>query len=255
MDSKTRELSDEEANKLGSSEPHYRAFVGPPQQYDFMGATQFRLLCSLGLREHHKMLDFGCGSLRAGRLFIPYLAPGGYFGIEPNAWLIEDAIKRQIGQDAIYLKRPTFSNSDAFDAGVFGESFDFIVAQSIFSHAGPGILRKALTSFDKALRPGGICLVTIVEDDCDTPEGWHYRKITPEGSVRYRPSLFRQIATEVGFKFVRLPWFHPRQAWWLLGHDLPPEEHLALLHGAVLRDAAFTDSVKNALNPRPLATY
>lgn len=53
----------------------YRGYVGPEAQYDLMGATQFRLLCTLGLREHHTLLDFGCGSLRAGRLFIPYLLP------------------------------------------------------------------------------------------------------------------------------------------------------------------------------------
>ncbi len=33
---------------------NYRAYVGPPDQYDFMGATQFRLLTSLGLREEHR---------------------------------------------------------------------------------------------------------------------------------------------------------------------------------------------------------
>jgi SAM-dependent methyltransferase len=58
----------------------------------FMGATQFRLLTTLGLREHHSLLDFGCGSLRAGRLLIPYLLPGRYYGLEPNRCLIEDGI-------------------------------------------------------------------------------------------------------------------------------------------------------------------
>jgi len=58
--------------------------VGPDADYDLLRALQFRLLCALGLREHHSVLDVGCGSLRAGRLPITYLAPGRYFGIEPN---------------------------------------------------------------------------------------------------------------------------------------------------------------------------
>ena len=66
-----------------------------------MGATQFRLLCTLGLRECHTVLDFGCGSLRAGRLLLPYLSPGNHYGLEPNRWLIEDAIERQLGQSII----------------------------------------------------------------------------------------------------------------------------------------------------------
>lgn len=67
------------------SQPNsYREYVGPETEYDLIGAMQFRLLSTLGLRENHKLLDFGCGSLRAGRLFIPYLNPGNYTGVEPN---------------------------------------------------------------------------------------------------------------------------------------------------------------------------
>jgi hypothetical protein len=56
----------------------YRSYVGPSDEYDIMGATQFNLLTSLGLRENHTLLDFGCGSLRAGRLFITYLTKSRY---------------------------------------------------------------------------------------------------------------------------------------------------------------------------------
>src|SRR5258705_9481939 len=95
-------------SELRPGDNHYMAFVGPPTQYDFMGATQFRLLCTLGLRSHHSVLDFGCGSLRAGRLLISYLDKGKYFGIEPNMWLIEKAIENQIGRDLIRIKNPQF---------------------------------------------------------------------------------------------------------------------------------------------------
>jgi hypothetical protein len=65
----------------------YRAFVGPFEQYDVIGASQFALLYALGLRQHHRLLDVGCGSLRAGRMLIAYLEPGNYAGIEPNTGL------------------------------------------------------------------------------------------------------------------------------------------------------------------------
>ena len=54
----------------------YREYVGTSETYDIGGAIQFNLLTTLGLREHHRLLDVGCGSLRAGRLFIPYLLKG-----------------------------------------------------------------------------------------------------------------------------------------------------------------------------------
>ena len=69
---------------LKPGDPHYRAYVGPPEDYDLVAAMTFNLLTTLGLRQHHSLLDVGCGSLRIGRLLIPYLNRGKYFGIEPN---------------------------------------------------------------------------------------------------------------------------------------------------------------------------
>ena len=109
-----RGLPDAAARTLGAGAAHYTAFVGPPDQYDLIGATQFTLLITLGLRDHHRLLDFGCGSLRAGRLLIAYLQRGNYHGLEPNAWLVEDAIERQVGRDQVAIKQPRFHAYDDF---------------------------------------------------------------------------------------------------------------------------------------------
>ena len=60
---------------------NYRAYIGPPHQYDFMGNTQFRLATTLGIREHHYYMDIGCGSLRSGKFLINYLLPERYHAI------------------------------------------------------------------------------------------------------------------------------------------------------------------------------
>ena len=65
---------------LNAGDEHYRAYVGPPADYDLVSAMVFNLLTSMGLRQHHRVLDIGCGSLRVGRLLIPYLNPKNYFG-------------------------------------------------------------------------------------------------------------------------------------------------------------------------------
>ncbi len=64
VDIATRNLSEAEARRLEPGSEHYMAYVGPADQYDLMSATQFRLLTTLGLRSFHRLLDFGCGSLR-----------------------------------------------------------------------------------------------------------------------------------------------------------------------------------------------
>lgn len=76
----------------------------------------FSLLYFLGLREYHYLLDIGCGSLRAGRFFIMYLKIGHYFGIDPEKWLIEEAIRKELGIDLIRIKKPTFSYDENLPA-------------------------------------------------------------------------------------------------------------------------------------------
>src|SRR5437667_11270715 len=105
---------------LAAGAPHYRAYVGPPERYDVMAATQFHLLTSLGLRDFHTLLDIGCGSLRLGRLAIPYLRPGRYHGLEPNRWLVDEGISRECGGDLVRIKQPSFRHDDDFSLTRFG---------------------------------------------------------------------------------------------------------------------------------------
>lgn len=246
-DETVRKLSVEDAKALAPGAPHYMAYVGPPAQYDFMGATQFRILCTLGLRDHHSVLDFGCGSLRAGRLLIPYLQPSRYFGLEPNQWLVDDAIEREVGHDLIRLKKPVFRNDSDFTVDHFGTSFDFIVAQSIFSHAGPDVITTTLSSFRRALKPGGLVLATFIQlhqlgaDHDFAGNGWVY-----PGCVAYRLETIDRMISNAGLAGRPTPWFHPRQTWFALAHsaaDLPPPDQDHHLSGAVLRDQELSESV------------
>ena len=47
-----------------------------------IGQMQFDYLVSHGLKPGIRLLEIGCGILRAGRLFIDYLEPGDYYGID-----------------------------------------------------------------------------------------------------------------------------------------------------------------------------
>lgn len=232
-------------SNLKPGDSHYMAYVGPPTQYDFMGATQFRLLCTLGLRAGHSLLDFGCGSLRAGRLFLSYLDEGRYFGIEPNKWLIEDAINNQVGRDLIAIKKPRFDHNSDFTTNVFSQRFDFIIAQSIFSHAGSDLVSTALHNFNESLKPKGIVVATFIEGISDFDGcGWVY-----PGCVNYRKATVERYAREAGLFAIRLPWYHPRQTWYFLAKDrcrLPNRAMLRHLRGAVLFDPELVESWKRS---------
>ena len=140
---------------LKPGDPQYRAYVGPPEDYDLVAAMTFNLLTTLGLRQHHSLLDIGCGSLRIGRLLIPYLNRGKYFGVEPNEWLVDEGIRQELGETLVQIKRPTFFFSDSPDTIAQAKiAFDFALAQSIFSHCGLDLI-KALVVRDFAFTGSG----------------------------------------------------------------------------------------------------
>jgi hypothetical protein len=130
---------------------HYRAYIGPPEDYDLVAAMSFNLLTTLGLRQHHSVLDVGCGSLRIGRLLIPYLNAGNYVGIEPNRWLVEEGIQRETGRDQIRIKQPRFYFGDSANDLWLNRSS--VIVESISWSAGCGNLLLTLKNQARSPRP------------------------------------------------------------------------------------------------------
>ena len=195
---------------LKPGDRHYRAYVGPPEDYDLIAAMTFNLLTTLGLRQHHSLLDIGCGSLRIGRLLISYLNRGKYFGIEPNEWLVEEGIRRELGETLVQIKRPTFFFSDLPDTIAQAKmAFDFAVAQSIFSHCGLDLIKGWLSAISRALADDGALVATfLIGEEDSARRGWIY----PE-CVNYRPTTLQREAEDVNLRFEILDWKHPRQTW------------------------------------------
>ena len=124
--------------------------------YALYAALQFNILTAkLGLIQDHYLLDIGCGPIRLGRLLIIYLAPGHYFGIEPDAEPMWAALSAELGQEILDRKRPMFDGNSDFHLSVFGRKFDFLNACSVFSHAAPSQIRKCMAQAKEVLEPTG----------------------------------------------------------------------------------------------------
>ena len=204
---------------LKPGDPQYRAYVGPPEDYDLIAAMAFNLLTTLGLRQHHSLLDIGCGSLRIGRLLIPYLNRGKYFGVEPNEWLVAEGIRRELGDTLVQIKQPTFFFADSPDTISQPKvAFDFALAQSIFSHCGLDLIKSWLSAISRSLAANGALIATFLIGDEDSAQtGWIY----PD-CVNYRPATLERAAKDVNLRFEILDWKHPRQTWALFsaaGYD------------------------------------
>lgn len=152
-----REESPSSSEGLTAGSRHYRAWVGPPDQYAFMGAMQVELLLAAGIRETDKVCDVGCGSLRAGRMLIPYLNPGGYHGIEPDRDMLRAGIENEIGDEILRLKKVRFLHGTDFPLPEFGVAFDVVLAQSIWSHTYPGLMREGFAKVAASLARRAVC--------------------------------------------------------------------------------------------------
>jgi SAM-dependent methyltransferase len=203
-------------NRLGRhyspGDQHYRAYVGPPADYDLVATWVFTLLVSLGMRETHKVLDIGCGSLRVGRLLIPYLLPTNYYGTEPEDWLIQEGIQYEVGQDQIDLKKPSFLKDANFSLSSFNSQFDYIVAQSIFSHASSNQIAQCLIEAARVMHTNSIFVCTFLKGD-KSYEGdeWVYPGIVP-----YRPEDITNLAEKAGLLCRQINWPHQNQNWLLI---------------------------------------
>lgn len=188
---------------------HYRAYIGPPDEYDLVSAMSFGLLTVCGLRQHHKLLDIGCGSLRLGRLLIPYLNAENYIGLEPNEWLIEDGIRNEVGASLVEKRSPTFVISEGLESLASDVQFDYAIAQSIFSHTAPDLLERWIQDVSLRLSGQGVLFATVLEGEVECEgNGWIY----PE-CVEYRLETVAAIAQKYGLEFEVLSWYHPRQTW------------------------------------------
>ncbi len=193
-------------------EPDYRGFVGPSETYDLISATQFNLLTFLDLREDHYLLDIGCGSLRAGKLFIPFLLPGRYHGIEPEQWLIDEGIRNELGKDMLGVKKPVFNNDDNFTLSVFEKKFDYILAHSIFSHASERQISRCLSEARKVMRPTSLFIATFAKgDDNYSGDEWVY-----PGFVMYTEDHMRALFEKQGLASTILSWPHPEFQVWIV---------------------------------------
>ncbi|MFC9652001.1 class I SAM-dependent methyltransferase [Streptomyces sp. NPDC056937] len=120
-----------------------------------LGEMQFGYLAEHGLSPRHRMLDIGCGNLRAGWRFIDYLDAGNYYGIDISPDILI-AAKRTLTTYHLQDKLPHLTITENLSLDFLPqEHFDVVHAHSVFSHSPIEVIDECLAHVGRILAPGG----------------------------------------------------------------------------------------------------
>jgi SAM-dependent methyltransferase len=132
--------------------------VGNPQRGEWQrrGELQHRYLKEHGLLPHHRVLEIGCGNLRAGWRFIDYLDAGNYYGVDIAPQVIlaaQDTIVRQ----GLVAKLPYLTLvNDMHFAFLPDDCFDYVNAHSVFTHSPLPIIEECFAHIGRVMKPDGL---------------------------------------------------------------------------------------------------
>lgn len=209
---------DDFTQRLAAPQGH-RAIIGG--LWDEMGALQRDHLLQHGLRPEHRLLDIGCGSLRAGVALVPVLHPGHYHGIDYLGALIEEGYRQEIvplGLDT-RLPRENLAEEQAFLVPFPGVTFDVALAQSVFTHLPVNHLRLCLARMRPRMREGGLffCTFFVAPDTLPADETMRHPPRDEVETFSYRDP-FHVWHRDILFAMEGLgwhlediaPWNHPR---------------------------------------------
>lgn len=196
-------------------DPH--AAVGG--MWEELGKLQFEFLVENGLRPHHQMLDIGCGTLRGGRHFIQYLDAGNYTGTDISARAIEVA-GQLVESEGLSQKRPTLRVSTGMDLRFeeFGpQSFDYLLAQSVFTHLKTEHIEECFQHIGRIMRPEALFFFTYYE-------GPEFRQ-RGRKTFEHPASFFESLAKACGFELTDCAASYPH----------PSGQRMAMLRHSIAR--------------------
>lgn len=162
--------------------------------WDEIGELQFEFLRGRGLLPRDSLLDIGCGTLRGGRHFIRYLDRGGYTGLDISVEAIRSG-EELVNREGLADKAPRLLINDERRLRfrqLRGERFDFLLAQSVFTHLMPEHVEECFEHVAEVMHERSIFYFTFFEAESFERTGWK--------TFRYPYSFFTALTERKGFR-------------------------------------------------------
>ncbi|GGT94788.1 class I SAM-dependent methyltransferase [Streptomyces lateritius] len=156
-----------------------------------IGQMQYDYLVGHGLTPRDRMLEIGCGNLRAGWRFIEYLEPGHYYGIDISPDILIEA-KKTLVRYGLQAKRPYLTPVDDLKLDFLPDAwFTVVHAHSVFSHSPADVIDECLAHVGRVLAPGGFFDFTF-----DRTEGVEHHVLGED--FYYRTETLTRLAAKHG---------------------------------------------------------
>jgi len=158
-----------------------------------IGQLQFDYATGHGIKPDMRMLEIGCGNLRAGRLFIDYLEPGNYYGIDISPDILL-AAQDTIAEYDLRAKFPHLTLvKDLRLHFLPAASFDFVHAHSVFSHSPIEIIDECFAHVGRIMAKDGFFDFTF-----DRTEGTEHHVLHED--FYYRTQTLIALAAKHGLE-------------------------------------------------------
>lgn len=128
---------------------------GSHEQWLRLGELQFNYLVGHGLQPADRMLEIGCGNLRAGWRFIEYLDAGNYYGIDISPDILVAAQETLVVHNLQAALPHLTPVRDLRFSFLPDGHFTVVHAHSVFSHSPIEVIEECLAHVGRIMAPGG----------------------------------------------------------------------------------------------------
>lgn len=171
--------------------PHGAVGTPTEDRWLALGKMQFDYLVEHGLQPARRMLEIGCGNLRAGWRFIDHLDTGNYYGLDISPDILL-AAQRTVADYELHDKLPHLSLVADLRFGFLPDGhFDVVHAHSVFSHSPLHVIDECLGHVGRILAPDGFFDFTF-----DRTEGAEHQVLRED--FYYRTETLAALARRHG---------------------------------------------------------